>query len=229
MRYAALVIRPGADGFHPADRELVESDRIERVAIHHFNQLDDGTVVFLYQLRGDLDHARAVLEKHTDVLTHSISHEANDLHAYLHLDPNETVSTVFRIPQEHNLVVDTPIECLPDGGIRVAVLGQEATFTEALATVPDGIDLELETIRDYTPTDRHLFGTLTPRQQEILQTAVALGYYTVPRQATYDDIATELDLAPVTVGEHLRKIEAKLLTAIAPEPDPRNRDSESND
>lgn len=217
MRYAELVLRPGGEGFHPADREIVESASVERVAIHHFNQLDDGTIVFLYQLRGDLEHARTILETHTDVLTHSISHEANDLHAYIHLEPNEMVARVFRLPQEHGLVVDTPIECLPDGGIRCAVLGDETTFNEALDIVPTGIDVELETIREYTPTDRHLFATLTPRQQEILQTAIRHGYYDVPRQATYEDIGEELGLAPVTVGEHLRKIEAKLLPALTPE------------
>lgn len=217
MRYARLTLSPGREGFHPADQALVDSEDVERVAIHHFNQLDDGTIVFLYQLRGDLTLAREILEEHSDVLTHSISHADADLHAYIHFDPNETVTTVFRLPQRHSLVVDTPIECLPDGSLRVDVLGDQATLNAALDDVPDALSVELETIREYTPQERSLYATLTARQQEILDTALRLGYYDVPRRATYEDVAAELDLAPVTVGEHLRKIESRLLTAIAPE------------
>lgn len=216
MRYAELVLDPGPDGFHPADRQFVESATVERVAIHHLNQLDDGTIVFLYQLRGDPEQAKAILSEESDILAYSISREDNDLHAYVHVDPNETVETVFRLPQEHSLVIETPIECLPEGALRVSVLGDQATFTEALNTVPDAFDVELETIREYSPDDRQLYSLLTERQQEILATAIRVGYYDQPRTATYEDVAEQLDLAPVTVGEHLRKIEARILTEIAP-------------
>jgi hypothetical protein len=216
MRRAELVLRPGREGFHPADRALVDAPDVERVAIHHINQLDDDTIVFLYQLKGDLDHARAILEDHTDVLTHSISRAENDLHAYIHFEPNGMVDALFRLPQEYSLVVDTPIACLPDGGIRVTALGDHETLTTAIGLIPDGIDVELESMGDYHPDDRHLFSTLTERQQEILVAAIERGYYAVPREATYDDIAADLDLAPVTVGEHLRKIEARLLKEIVP-------------
>jgi len=214
MRYAELELSPGETGFHPADRALVESSRVERVGIDHFNQLDDGTIVFLYHLRGDVDRARAILEAHSDILTHSISGDETELHAYIHIDPNETVTTVFRLPQEHSLVVDTPIVCLPDGGIRVSVLATEETLAEALAAIPPGIDVELETLREYRPDRRRLLSSLTGRQQEVLRTATELGYYDVPRKATYEDIGEELGLSPVTVGEHLRKIEAAVLPAL---------------
>ncbi len=219
MRYAELELSPGETGFHPADKALVESTRVERVGIHHFNQLDDGTIVFLYQLRGDVDRAQEILEAHSDILTHSISGDETDLHAYIHFDPNETVSTVFRLPQEHSLVVDTPIECLPDGGIRVSVLATQETLTEALGAIPAAVDVELELIREYRPDRQTLASSLTARQQELLRTATELGYYDVPRNATYEDIGDELDLSPVTVGEHLRKIEATVLPALLREQD----------
>ncbi|WP_246984414.1 helix-turn-helix domain-containing protein [Halorientalis marina] len=216
MRHAELVLRPGRAGFHPADRALVDAPTVERVAIHHINQLDDDTIVFLYQLQGDLDRAREILTAHADVLTHSISRADRDLHAYIHFEPNEIVDALFRLPQEYSLVVDTPIECLSEGGIRVTALGDHETLTTAISLIPDAIDVELETMGDYHPDDRQLFSALTERQQEILLTAVDMGYYDVPREATYEDIAAALDLAPVTVGEHLRKIEARVLTEIVP-------------
>jgi len=57
---------------------------------------------------------------------------------------------------------------------------------------------------------------LTERQQETLQAAIEAGYYNVPREATHEDIAERLGRSDGTVGEHLRKIEAKVMEAIAP-------------
>jgi hypothetical protein len=216
MRSAELSLRPGREGFHPADRALLDADEVERVAIHHINQLDDGTIVFLYQLHGDLARAREIMDGHKDVLSHSISGDGQDLVAYIHFRPNETVDTLFRLPQEYSLVVDTPIECLADGGIRVRSLGDQETITKSLGLIPENIDVELESMGEYHPDDRQLFSMLTDRQREILVTAIDAGYYDVPRGATYEDIAAEMDLAPVTVGEHLRKIESRVLKEIVP-------------
>ncbi|NEU57192.1 helix-turn-helix domain-containing protein [Halorussus sp. MSC15.2] len=51
----------------------------------------------------------------------------------------------------------------------------------------------------------------TERQQEAVETAVAVGYYDVPRTATHEDVAAELACAPSTASEHLRKAESKVL------------------
>jgi predicted DNA binding protein len=55
---------------------------------------------------------------------------------------------------------------------------------------------------------------LTERQQEVLEVALELGYYDVPRQATHNDIAERLDLSVGTVGEHLQKIEARVFKTL---------------
>jgi predicted DNA binding protein len=136
------------------------------------------------------------------------------LHTYLHIDPSQTLISVFELPQEHSLVIDTPIECLPNGGITVLVMGDQPTITNAVGAFPDSTDTELLATGEYRPTDRALYSTLTPRQQEILTTAVEAGYYNVPREITHEGLADRLDLAAVTVGEHLRKIEARIFGEI---------------
>lgn len=229
MRYAEVRLRPGSTGFHPADRKLVDSDAVQRVAIHHVNQLDDGTVVLLYELQGKAPQIRRILDEDDDVLAHSISRERDadsargrsedrerTLHAYIHIDPNDTLVSVFQLPQEHSLVLDTPIECLPDGGIKLLVMGDQLTITNAVGVLPDKIDAELLATGEYHPTDRMLYSQLTPRQQEILTAAVEAGYYEEPRKITHEGLANKLDLAPVTVGEHLRKIESRVFGEMVP-------------
>jgi len=67
----------------------------------------------------------------------------------------------------------------------------------------------------YSP-DRHaLSRLLTERQREVLDAAVETGYYRDPRGATHEEVAAALDIAPTTVGEHLRKIEQRVFTAVA--------------
>lgn len=231
MRYAEVRLHPGGDGFHPVDRKLVDSDATQRVAIHHVNQLNDGTVVLLYELQGTPTRIRQVLDADDDVLAYSLSPESDadtargqsnttpnqrTLHCYIHIDPNDTLVAVFQLPQEHSLVIDTPIECHPDGAITVLALGDQQTITSAVGVLPEEIDAELVATGAYQPSNRTLYSQLTPRQREILTAAVNAGYYNVPRETTHEGLADQLGLAPVTVGEHLRKIEARVFGEIVP-------------
>ncbi|MGQ4554597.1 helix-turn-helix domain-containing protein [Halobellus sp. GM3] len=57
---------------------------------------------------------------------------------------------------------------------------------------------------------------LSPRQHEVLSRAIDEGYYDSPRSCNIEELA-ELDSANTsTVGEHLRRSEAKILKAVEP-------------
>lgn len=63
---------------------------------------------------------------------------------------------------------------------------------------------------------RQAIQDLSPRQREVLLRAIEHGYYESPRGCNIETLA-ELDDANVsTVGEHLRRSEAKILAAAAP-------------
>lgn len=231
MRYAEVSLHPGPEGFHPADRKLVDSGAIQRTAIHHVNKLDDGTVVVLYELQGRQSAVDAVLSSDQDVLDFSVSPQSSadttrghsngadcqqSLYTHIHITPPETMLSVFQLPQEYSLVIDTPIECLSTGGITVRVIGDQSTITDAVGSLPEQVETELLATGEYQPRARTLYSQLTSRQQDILRAAVDAGYYSVPRETTHEELATELDIAPVTVGEHLRKIEARVLGELVP-------------
>nr|WP_272931527.1 helix-turn-helix domain-containing protein [Halobacterium noricense] len=55
---------------------------------------------------------------------------------------------------------------------------------------------------------------LTRDQLNVLQTAHELGYFETPRQASADDIATELGIAQSTLSERLRLAENQLFDLI---------------
>lgn len=56
---------------------------------------------------------------------------------------------------------------------------------------------------------------LSPRQREILVRAVDEGYYDSPRSCRLEDLAEGDPANTSTVGEHLRRSEAKILTTVA--------------
>jgi hypothetical protein len=52
---------------------------------------------------------------------------------------------------------------------------------------------------------------LTDRQYEALRIAYELGYFTIPRDASLEDVAAELDIAPSSVSERLRRAQTQLI------------------
>jgi predicted DNA binding protein len=52
---------------------------------------------------------------------------------------------------------------------------------------------------------------LTDRQYEALRTAYELGYFDIPRRASLDDVAEELDITASSVSERLRRAQTQLI------------------
>lgn len=215
MRYATVVLRPVEGALHPADRAVAEDPDTRREAIYHLNRLTDGTGVMLYHVRGDRDRAADILADQPDVLDWDIAEMDDGLHVYIHLEPDRTLRTLLELVHEYELVLDMPIECVQGGGLKASAVGEDAVFQEVIEEIPDEIHVELVEMGDYQRGRQQLTSLLTDRQREILDVAVSAGYYEEPRQVTYEDIADRLDLSPATIGEHLRKIEGKVLREIS--------------
>jgi predicted DNA binding protein len=90
------------------------------------------------------------------------------------------------------------------------------TFKELYEYVEDvdymAVDI-LET-GEYEADESAFRRMITTRQEEVLETAVDLGYYHEPRQASLADISEVVGIAPGTVGEHLRKVEERVFSEI---------------
>lgn len=215
MRHVTFVVVPDEGGLHPAADELEATPSISRDTILHLNLLNDGTAVALDHHRGDPEVLRRILTDCPDIIRFDVTEGEDGLEAYIHFHPNEAAAALLWLTNEFELIVETPIEPADESGaIRVGIIGADDVVQRAIDYVPDNVRLELERLSDYKPGSKELMAMLTDRQREILATAVEVGYYDVPRRATHQNIADALDLSTTTVGEHLRKIEAKLLSDI---------------
>lgn len=213
MRYATVVITPADGALHPADRALVEEPSVERRSISQVTLLEDGTAVMLYRFRGPAARAQTALEAVDSVVAADVT-EGPDCLAYIHVEANDTVESLLRILLEQEIVIDPPIDCLPNGSVRTTLVGTSDAIRRAVDQVPDELHVSLESLGDYQPEHSTLAARLTERQHEILEAAVEMGYYEVPRRATHDDIAADVGLSAGTVGEHLRKVEGTVLSTL---------------
>ncbi|WP_458209102.1 helix-turn-helix domain-containing protein [Haladaptatus sp. NG-SE-30] len=216
MRYVKFVLIPDEGGLHPIDGAFAAESSLTRQFIHEISLLNDGTAITIYQLSGDVDVVKDILADHDEVVMSHVSQPRDSIHVYVQFEPNEVIETLLEIPREHELIVDTPLEFTDRGGLRLTVIGEEEMVRRAIPELPPSLRPKLEQTGDYKPQNERLFSVLTERQQEILQTAVELGYYSVPRRVTHEELASELDCSPSNVGELLRKVEAAILTEVTP-------------
>lgn len=59
--------------------------------------------------------------------------------------------------------------------------------------------------------DPVIYATKRKDEREVFEAARRYGYYEWPREITADTLAADIGISKVTVLEHLRKTEAKLL------------------
>lgn len=217
MRFVTVRIVSATGGLHPLHDILADEPAISRTALHHFNVLADGTVVTLLEFEGDRERLEDTAN-HPALLWREVSDgdSPETFYVYSRVRVTETIQQLFAILENHELVLDPPMEFGADGGLTVTAIGDLETFRSAIESVPEDVEINLETTGEYRPDAGRLYSILTDRQREILQSAVDIGYYEVPRRATYEDVAAELDIAAGTVGEHLRKIEAVVLQEVLP-------------
>lgn len=210
MRYVVVRLHSTASPFQTLPDEDAATVDIERGDIHHLEWLADGTAVQLRSVTGDLDAYRSLLNETPVCRSSLVSGEESGV-AYANFEPTETALAMRDWQTRSPVALDGDIEF--DGEDMILTLvGDESEFSTALADLPDAVTFSVVEVGRRSPSTGSLFHGLTQRQREVLSTAVACGYYTNPREATQDDVAAELGVAPGTVGDHLRTIESTVFS-----------------
>ncbi|OYR79587.1 hypothetical protein DJ72_13860, partial [Halorubrum distributum] len=113
-------------------------------------------------------------------------------------------------------VVDTPIRFTADDSLKITYLGTDEIFRKLYEYVENVEYMSFDVLEtgDYEANGSSFSRMITSRQEEILETAVDLGYYREPRQASLEDISEVVGITPGTVGEHLRKVEERVFNEI---------------
>ena len=181
-------------------------------AIQYLNLLDDGTVVGVARFRGDADRLATIEDEIPGIISCTVTGGETWL-AYMHYEPDEFETALLERIDTEAISIDWPMK-ETDLGLQVTLFGEDAALQQLIAGFSDEVNGTLERAGEYQPHIDDPAGELTDRQKEILRTALAAGYYEIPRRATQRDLAAELELSRGTIGDHLRRIEVKIIRSI---------------
>ncbi|WP_247002010.1 helix-turn-helix domain-containing protein [Halosolutus gelatinilyticus] len=221
MRYVTVVLTPTEEyvcqqieGEYVDPREIrIDGTLVAtQEVIHYVNLLNDGTAVGVAQFSGDADRLAAIESDYPEILSCTVTGGETWL-AYMHYEPDELQTTLLELIDAEAISIDWPMRETRDG-LRVTFFGSEPALHRMIASIPDEMDLTLERVGEYQREMDDPAENLTDRQQEIVRTAIAMGYYDIPRDATQRDLADELGLSRGTIGEHLRRAEANLIRSV---------------
>lgn len=113
---------------------------------------------------------------------------------------------------DHDDLVGMCDPTVVDRGLLLSLVGSQETIRNVLRNFEEaGVVPELHRLGDYEGGQQTL-DTLTDRQLEVLQTAYEMGFYDVPRKATVDEVAAEVNVDGATVSEHLQRAERNILS-----------------
>ncbi|SEQ87409.1 helix-turn-helix domain-containing protein [Natrinema salaciae] len=194
---------------------LANSSRIREARLLSGNPTRDGVETLLFAIEGDPERFREDATETAGIESVELSSSEDGwTYAFVETRPLETpmYETIHRARMQSRLVARKPI-VYRDGAIHFRVVGEPESLQAAFDRAGDVIELQIDEIETVRGDPDRPAGTLSERQREAVVAALELGYYDQPRAATHADVATELECAPATASEHLRKAEAKLVRA----------------
>lgn len=213
MRAVELHLQPERGSFPGLDTALANLPSVRREALLNFEWHSDGSYTMLYRLSGSSDELGELLSESDQLIQYDIVGD-DPLYLFATVTEREGLSRLLAIADDHALLLETPFE-FTDDGIRVTVAGNETALQSAFAAaVSEDIDLEVEAAGEYEPDAPAGFERMTDRQYEALVAAFKLGYYETPRTVSFEEVAAELDCAPSTANELLRRAEAALVSSV---------------
>lgn len=205
-----------AGSIHPMYGVLTEAAFIKRATAEQWNYTGDALGILHYVV-GDANALESALQEIPEVVGYDIERiDDRSCYVYVRDATTESLQEMFSPISSGGLIVVPPVEYKPSGTVVFSMFGPDDEVQAALEDVSVPVDVTIEAVGGLAGTTTAIEARLTDRQREVVETAVEMGYYDIPRSANQEEIATELDCAPSTVAEHLRKAEAQTLQAHFP-------------
>lgn len=213
MKRVRITISPPDAYLPPVYRLLTrEATYLSCVQIVNWN-VADPPVGFLLRVRGDYEQLDRELEDGENVREYELFPNGGD-EAYCFLAAQNPTPgrALFENFTHQDILTVPPIECHDDGGSTFTLVGTESAIQDAVEGVPEGVDVTVDAVGTGPVAPDKAANQLSEKQQEAIQVALRVGYYDIPREATTEDVALELDCATTTAAEHLRKAESQVFS-----------------
>ena len=214
MKYLEVTVEMPSRARHPMQEFCRRSEAVVRVELITWNVTSDEEYAF-FRIEGGIDAYRDRIEEVESVLRYNLTPiDEASFYSYVVQEPREAERMWRRAFLSRNLVVVPPIVYDEDTRMTLTVVGDKDDLRALIEDFPEGFELTVEEVGDYDRGHATVAGDLTPRQLEAIETAVELGYYAVPREASLEAVADELGCAESTASNHLRKAEARVMRRL---------------
>lgn len=196
---------------HPMYGVMTEASFVERATALQWNYTGDALGILHYVV-GDADALETAMGDIPEVIGYEVARvDARSFYVYVRDTTTGPLQEMFAPVTSGGILVVPPVKYEPDGTVVFSMFGPDDELQEALKSVPSPIDVTIEAVGGLADTTAAVEARLTDRQREVVKTAVTRGYYDIPRTVSQAEIAAELDCAPSTVAEHLRKAESRMM------------------
>ncbi|WP_459194047.1 helix-turn-helix domain-containing protein [Halosimplex sp. J119] len=215
MKYVRIAATLDPDQIPPAYAVASESGPVTELRVVDWNMAAEDVSTLLYEIDGDADEFGEAARDTPGIDSVVLSNvDVDPAYALVEARPNaiEFFETTITAVSRAGMIVQRPL-VYRDGRSRGHVVGEPAPLQAMLDEVSDDIDFEVTEIGRFPSPADDRSTRLTDRQREVVETALAMGYYEQPRKATQQGIAAELECGLSTVTEHLQKAEDKLVRA----------------
>ncbi|MFP8954379.1 helix-turn-helix domain-containing protein [Natrialbaceae archaeon A-arb3/5] len=214
MKRVRVTIYPGDLELPAAFERATSDEQIARVEVVNWN-VAAPPAAFLLRVRGSVERFESLLRDDPAVEEYDVLPVATgECYCFVAGVGTADARDLWENFKRGSLMTIPPAEWNADGTYTFTIVGRDADIQAAVDRVPADTRVEIESVGGTKVTTEHVIDRLSPRQRAAVETAIELGYYDRPREATSDDIARELDCATSTAAEHLRKAESKLVLGL---------------
>lgn len=194
----------------PVD-EILESSMITPNTLVSANCLSRSAASFIYRFDETPTELMSQGEKRDIIIEMDMLQERDGhIDIYFHTEMRSG-HLLHKIKRTNPIIVEMPVEYSKNLTASIRILGPDRIIDSTYKTIDESKGVSLEKVGYSYPTSDDHLEILTERQQEILRAALLEGYYEIPRQTNHEALGERFDVEPQTVGEHIRKIESKIV------------------
>lgn len=194
--------------------ELLEPSMISPNALWSMNSLDRPAAAFIYRFNRPPTELKRRAEASDAVLrTGTIQGGDDCFDLFVHAKMEEG-HLLYDIKYGNPVIVETPIEFTDDLIASARIIAPEKILENTYRNIGERPGVCIEGVGYCRPMENDPLEMLTDRQEEILRAAIEKGYYAIPRRTSQEALGEHFGIEPQTIGEHLRKIESKIIKQV---------------
>jgi predicted DNA binding protein len=208
-----LCIELDKRAIHPMHAFVCGHDAYGPTRLLQWNPHFGETNVSLFYIDGPREPFLSSMDDRADadIVESSAPLEDNGFYLFVREELDDESRQLIQAYTDEDVVICPPVVYDTDETMRISVVGTKHAIQGALDRTRDVGEISVTHIRSGAVGFGFGYDGFTDRQREVVASAVDVGYYEEPREATIEDVAAELGCAMSTAAEHLRKAERALV------------------